>query len=163
MKDALATAGAQAKIVSQFGGRVRGASGETMEVDKMFVAAASVMFDAVFVPGGAESVTTLRRSGEARHFINEAFRHCKPIAATGEGVDLLRAASLEGVQLSTEGLVEDSGVVTAASIRHGLKDRLQDAVGGGPHVSLNDFAEALVQALAAHRFWQRPHKDQVPA
>lgn len=54
----------------------------------------------------------LTQQGDAIHFLNEAFRHCKAIAATGEGVELLQASSIRGVDVSEEQLKSDQGVVT---------------------------------------------------
>ena len=52
----------------------------------------STMFDAVFVPGGAESVNTLSKSGRALHWVREAFGHLKSIAGTGEATELFKIA-----------------------------------------------------------------------
>jgi catalase len=58
---------------------------------------ASVLFDAVFVPGGAQSVKTLARLGDARTFVDEAYKHAKPIAALAEGLEVLTASGLAQV------------------------------------------------------------------
>lgn len=42
-----------------------------------------------FIPGGKENLDQLMMRGDAIHFVNEAFKHHKPIAALGEGVGLL--------------------------------------------------------------------------
>ncbi|WP_342612173.1 catalase HPII [Burkholderia ambifaria] len=54
----------------------------------------SVMFDAVFVCGGDGDGRNLAHSADARHFVREAFKHLKPIAAVGSGRQLLSAAHL---------------------------------------------------------------------
>jgi catalase len=69
-------------------------------VDKTFLTSASVLFDAIYVPGGAESVETLKMQGDAVHFINEAFKHCKPIVAIAEGVELLKTSDIKGLKRS---------------------------------------------------------------
>lgn len=78
----------------------------------------STMFDSVFVPGGANSVGTLRKNGRALHWIREAFAHLKASGAVGEAVNFVRdACSLPGVEFSTSDAVTDSyGVVTAAKV-----------------------------------------------
>ncbi|CAJ36024.1 catalase [Methanocella arvoryzae] len=141
--------GASAKVVSMTQGTLRGSGGGEVMVDKSYETTASVLFDAVFVPGGRESVEALKSQGSAVHFINEAFRHCKPIAATGEGVELLKASSIKGVKLSGEGekgLVSDRGVVTAAETG-----------------DFGQFFEAFRKAIAQHRHWDREKKEMVPA
>jgi catalase len=37
----------------------------------------------------------LKTQGDAIHFIDEAFKHCKAIAATSEGVKLLAASEFK--------------------------------------------------------------------
>ncbi len=53
----------------------------SFEVPKSFLTTASVFYDAVYVPGGINSVATLEAEPDAIHFLNEAFKHCKAIAA----------------------------------------------------------------------------------
>ena len=59
--------------------------------------APSVIYDAVVVLGGG-SAAMLAKSGLAIHFLNEAYRHGKPIAAIGDGSLLLEACSLGEVK-----------------------------------------------------------------
>ncbi|EUC13313.1 UNVERIFIED_ORG: catalase [Burkholderia sp. CF145] len=97
----------------------------------------SIMFDGVVVVGGAQGAKALAQSGDARHFVLEAFRHLKAIAATGAGKDVLSAAHLpekgDGVFIGDDGKV--------------------DAV-------LKPFIEALGQ----HRVWSRRQMaETVPA
>jgi catalase len=148
LKSALRDAGAQAEVVSKFGGMLSGAGGDEVTVDKTFVTTGSVMYDAVLVPGGAASAAALTQQGDARHFVSEAFKHCKPIAALGEGVDLLAASDLAGVTLADGegGVTDDSGVVTSRSASDA------DAV-----------ARQFIDAIAAHRHWGRAQKERVPA
>lgn len=120
-----------------------------MEVDKNFLTAASVMYDAVYVPGGKESIDTLKMQGDAIHFVNETFRHCKPIGATEEGIDLLKIANLPDIkyagQESADKVSSDKGVVTAMK---------------GDSGSFND---SFIAAIEKHRHWDREKKEQVPA
>jgi catalase len=147
VKQALVSAGARAEVVSQFGGVLRSTDGQDVPVDKTFITAGSIMYDAVFVPGGQDSVATLQTQGDARHFVNEAFKHCKPLAAFGDGVDLLIACDLRGVALANagNGIVADAGVITS-----------RDADAGS-------LAQQLIDAIAAHRHWGRSQKQAVPA
>ena len=74
----------------QFLGTLAGDGGEVV-VDRSYVTTASVVFDAVFVPGGRH-VDALRTHGDALHFLSESFKHGKPVGATGVAVELLRLA-----------------------------------------------------------------------
>ena len=162
VRSALEKEGARAKIVSKFLGTLQGEGGQ-VEVDKAYVTTASVEYDAVFIPGGRH-VETLKTHGEALHWINETFKHCKPVGATGEGVELLEAARLEGVRLANgdDGVVAEQGVVTLRNGNGGsVTDRVKSAVGIGD--DLDGFAGKFVEALAEHRHWGRTQKEMVPA
>ncbi|KAK6858109.1 Catalase [Apiospora arundinis] len=78
----------------------------------------STMFDAVFVPGGAESINTLSKSGRAIHWVREAFGHLKTIGGTGEATALLKLAfALPAVTISQDSTAQESyGVVTMGNV-----------------------------------------------
>jgi catalase len=147
--DGLHQGGVIAEIVSDHGGMITGDDGEQLKVNETWATTGSIMYDAVLVAGGRESVGSLRMQGDALHFVNEAFRHCKPIAAAGEAVELLRDSQLRGVDIAGgdrgSRLVADEGVVTGGS------DELASVV------------DEFKAAIAQHRFWMRQQKDQVPA
>ena len=145
VKQALKAAGAHPEVVSKFKGVIKSAEGQEVEVDKTFLTAASVMYDAIYIPGGKQSVEMLKIQGDAIHFVNEAFKHCKTIAATGEGVDLLTASDTPSIT-SSEGLQSDQGIVVSRSA-----------------ADMNAFAQTLIPAIAQHRHWTRAQKKQVPA
>ena len=136
----LEEAGAKPMVVSTRLGTCSGDGGE-IEIDKTFATAASVVFDAVLVAGGSASAATLQGNGDAVHFVNESFKHAKPVAAIGAGIDVLGAASLPGVEQADPGdatTVSDQGVVTA-----------------GAGAGANDMAAQFLEAIAAHRHWDR--------
>jgi catalase len=141
---ALEKEGARTMVVSKFLGSLKGSGGE-VKVDKSYVTTGSIMFDAVLVAGGRESVDALRTHGDALHFISEAFKHGKPIGAVGEGVDLLGLAHLPGISLADEG---------QGRSEHGV---VSDRVGA------DSLASAFLEALAEHRHWGRDLKETVPA
>lgn len=112
----------------------------------------STMFDSVFIPGGADSVATLRKSGRALHWVREAFAHLKAIGAVGEGVDLVRdAAALPGVEFSSsESVVDSYGVVTASRTKpDSFKEVLKMAKGAA------DFVDAYFFAISQHKHFER--------
>jgi catalase len=150
---ALEAGGAKAHIISKHQGMLKSSSGEELEVDKSYVTTASVLYDAVYIPGGKKNVEALKMQGDAIHFVNEAFRHCKPLGATGEGVEFFKAANLPDVQFAGKEsadkeipLISDKGVVTA--------------VNEGDRSAFN---ESFTDAIAKHRHWDREKKEQVPA
>jgi catalase len=146
VKTTLKEAGVKPEIVSKFKGTIESADGQEIMVDKTFLTSASVLYDAICIPGGTESIATLKMQGDAIHFVNEAFKHCKPIAAMAEGVELLQSSDLKGVKISDGSMQNDTGVVTEKSLS-----------------DLNEFGKSFVDAIAQHRFWMREAKEMVPA
>jgi catalase len=112
----------------------------------------SVMVDAIFIPGGEQSIATLSKSGRALHWIREAFGHLKAIGATGEAVDLVnKAIALPEVMVSSSGDVNESyGVVTLRQIKpESFTEAVQIAQGA------TGFLEKLFYAIAMHRNFDR--------
>lgn len=147
VKTALIAQGAVCDVIAKMLGSVTGATGGKVAVDKSAITVDSVTYDAVFVPGGAKSAAALKAMPKALYFIAEAYGHYKPIAAAGDGVDVLKQANLLTVNFSTgtDGAVTDLGVVSSAG-----------EAGGG------NFTKQFIAAIAQHRFWDRPDQDEVP-
>jgi catalase len=55
----------------------------------------SVAFDAVWVPGGADSIKALSADGVALHYLLEAYKHLKAIGISKDGKALLEALRLQ--------------------------------------------------------------------
>lgn len=91
-------AGATPKTVAPRLGVVNGANGNELYADFSFLTGSSVLFDAVYVPGGDASLEALMQQAEASEFVNEAFKHCKAIAANGAGIELLASALRGAIQ-----------------------------------------------------------------
>lgn len=150
VRAALVSAGAEVHVISSKLGTLTADDGSRIDVDQATMHVSSVLYDAVYVPGGDSSVDALKQLGDPIHFIDEAFRHNKPIGATGAGIELLEASRIKGVRLAgpqTLGQVStDRGVVTARSGQ-----------------VLAPFTKAFMEFIAAHRHWDRPEKESVPA
>ena len=110
LKAALEAEGAKALIVAPHLGTVEGSDGKSLTVDKGLATVASVLFDAVFVPGGPQSVNSLIALALPADFVKEAYKHGKVVGAAGEGLDLLKMANITGKALE-DGL--QNGVVAA--------------------------------------------------
>ncbi|MFD0668090.1 catalase [Ramlibacter sp. MAHUQ-53] len=139
LQQALHDAGAVTRVVAAHLGFVSTSSGQQLAVDHALAAAPSVLFDAVMVPAGASSAQALAASGDAVHFVLEAFRHGKALCLIGEGAQLLRAPGGEAASAP--------GVVTG---RNDPATRLP-------------MAQEFMQAIARHRHWGRPGAEAVPA
>jgi catalase len=98
--------------------------GTELEVNHTVLTAESVLFDALYAAGG---IMESRKFGkDAAYFIKEAYSHFKPIGATHEGKDLLKA----------NGIGKSPGVVIGGKL-------------------MKSFAIKFVEALSAHRHWDR--------
>lgn len=95
MKAALKAEGAHAKLLGPTSAPVKTADGKSLPVDASMEGLPSIAFDAVFVPGGAASITALSGDGVALHYLLEAYKHLKAIALHGEAKQLLDVLKLE--------------------------------------------------------------------
>ena len=149
VKNMLMNEGAMTEIVSKFHGKILGNNGGAIETDKSHITTASVLYDGLFIPGGQKSVDAMMMQGDVIQFINEMYKHSKPIAASGEAVSLFQKANIVGARLTgnSEGTVSHMGVVTVSAME-----------------KLVDFVEQFKTAILQHRHWDREkYKDQVPA
>jgi catalase len=99
MKTALLAEGAQCKLIAPHGGFIKDVKGAEVKVDMSFLTAASVIFDAVYIPAGTKG---LLDNVDAIHFINESYRHCKAIAADD---DALLQQTYVAKKLATPGVL----------------------------------------------------------
>ena len=145
MKAALEKEKATIQIIAPRLGFIKGSNGGNIKVDQSLMGAASVLFDAVYIPGGEQSANALVEEADAIHFIDEAYKHCKPIAAEGEGVQLVME-SYVGKKMSEKNNAPDAGLVM------------------NPNGKSARTAREFIDAMAQHRFWEREAKPkQVPA
>lgn len=113
----------------------------------------STLFDALYIPGGAQSALTLRENGRTLHWVREAFHHCKAIAASGEGVDFIQeACQLPGIQLAIKpgdtAPVVSMGVVTVGKFE--TSHEITAKLGSG-----KDFVSLFGVEISKHRCWER--------
>ena len=127
VKHALIAQKALVELIAACAGTITDSAGDLQKVNRAAPNAPSVIYDAVVVLGGA-SAAALAKSGLAIQFVNEAYRHGKPIAAIGDGTLLFDACSF-GDTKATDGVIV-----------------------GGDATAIDDFVEALLQ----HRFPRRP-------
>ncbi|MDR9751246.1 catalase HPII [Pseudomonas sp. SZMC_28357] len=95
LKKALTAEGAHAKVLGPSSAPVTTKDGKTLPVDASMEGLPSIAFDAVFVPGGADSIKALSGDGVALHYLLEAYKHLKAIALNGEAKQLLDVLKLE--------------------------------------------------------------------
>lgn len=140
---ALEAAGAHVNILSNRSGFLQSLGGGKVRIDGHWLDMPSLMFDAVYVPGGEESLSAMRADPDVLHFVQEAYEHGKALAATSHGVDLLRNV---GVSLPThEGGFSCPGVVT-------------DCQGS----SLGELSDRFIEAIVKDRHWRRTEDPVSP-
>lgn len=160
VRAALASAKATTWIIGPRRGRVSSAgeavgSGHGLVADHHFEGQRSTLFDAVFVPSGAEHVKALSENGRAVHWIREAFGHCKAIGAIGDGAAFVKGAielSQVDFNFSTNSEVVTSyGVVTTG--KYDATSAVVDVfkIGPGP----KGFASNFAYEISKHRCWER--------
>jgi catalase len=148
LKEALKAVDVTAEVVSKFGGTIKCSQGQEIEVQQTFLTSASVMFDAIYVPGGTRSIETLKMDAEVLSFVNETFRHYKPMAASAEGIDLLKQSGLKGIDLG--------------QTNSQMRSELGVVVSRDPS-DIKAFSNAFIEAIKEHRHWMRLQKERVPA
>jgi catalase len=136
MRKALMADGGMLKTVGTKLGAIETADGKAVAADFSLLTSASVLFDAVYIPGGPASVAELSANADAYHFVDEAYKHCKAICATGEAADFLNTTFAGKAE-------NDSAVIVAAKP--------------------SDAAADFITAIANHRNWEREMVRMVPA
>ncbi|BBX06616.1 catalase [Mycolicibacterium aichiense] len=114
--------GATPLVTAPLGGVLKSGR-RSVVVERTLLTARSIEFDAVVVAAGTKPAHDIKLV----LLLQEAFRHCKAVAAWGDGADALTAA---GIDLGS------AGVLTADSV-----DR--------------SFTTALGEAVGLHRVWER--------
>ncbi len=141
VRKTLEAGGATVKLIAPRIGAIGSAEDRSIKVDHSFATVSSVLFDAVYVPGGA-SAEALCGNAHAVLFVKEAYKHGKAIAASGEGELLItRAAQSAG---SAEGKFQGPGVFIG---------KTADAA----------FSKRFADAVAQHRFAERVDIDNIVA
>jgi catalase len=137
--------GAIIETVAPHLGEIRSAKGRTVNADKTFSTTHSVLYDAVFMPGGDDAVRTLLSQQPVAPFFMETYAHAKPICIAGAALDAAPRwlPDLEDQALPTgnDQIKEHLGIVM---LRQGNQQ---------------DLADAFLKGVAAYRFWGRARDD----
>jgi catalase len=129
MRTFLENGGAVVKIIAPHLGVIISEEGTEIPVDQSYLTAASVLFDAVFVPAG-KGILDIKNKNEVKEFLTDSYKHCKFIAVEGEGIETLSFAHNDKIS-------RDVGVL--------ISDQIGD----------ENFAASFAAAIAKHRFWER--------
>ncbi len=137
MVESLTNAGANAKIIAPRLGYLTPKKGNQVKIHFSLLTASSVLFDAVYVVGGKSSADAFKSNPAALEFVYEAYKHCKAIAATGTGKDVLDAARVSTQLPGESKSAKDEAVIIGAE-------------GSAARVS-----SEFISAIAKHRNWDR--------
>jgi catalase len=146
MQKALTAGGALGRLVGDRLGPIATTTGDLSAEFTLFTSS-SVLFDAVFVPGGEAGVAMLEADPKAVDFLCEAFKHYKPIAATGAGARLLDAAGITGAKPHPK--AGPDADPSAGVVR-----------GSDPEVAR--VVRGFIAAMGAGRQWARGLKPPIP-
>lgn len=145
VKAALEGEGAIVEVIAPRQNYILSTTDEEIQVHHSFLTAASVLYDAVYVPGGTNSVATVEADADAVHFLNEAFKHCKAIAADAGAMQVIEStyfARKIPTDFSDESVLLDGIVISHDPAK---------------------LAKQFVTAIAQHRFWEREKPRKIPA
>ena len=128
MKKALEKENAMVKLIAPHGGSITCSDKMEHKVDASIATTESVLFDAVYIPGGEKSVEALLEKSKFVKFVKEAYMHCKAIAVDGEGENLLDEAINKDQKDDAAILVNESAkkFITAIA-KHRNWDRMEKA------------------------------------
>ncbi|MBC7994283.1 MAG: catalase [Rhizobacter sp.] len=131
MQEALMNAGAVPVLIAPRLGAVTAEDGTRFDPAGSLENSPSVLFDAVVLPDGEACVTTLARLGQAREFVINQYRHCKPMLVLGASKSMLDLCAISTQLPSGE---QDPGIVV-----------------GAPGADINDTLSSFIEAVALHR------------
>ena len=132
MKKALTGAGAVVEVIAPKLGEVTTVEKDAVvPIDKTLMTVSSVLYDAVYIPGGSKAIAALAQKPDAIDFISQAYKHCKAIAFEADGDPLIQKTSV-GEDLRA-------------------KKKLTGIISG----TQKDLSKDFIKAIAQHRFWER--------
>ena len=145
VKEMLEAKGAVVELIASKLGSIISENDVVFSIPKSFLTTASVLYDAVYVPGGINSVATLAAEPDAIHFLNEAFKHCKPIAADEQALQVIEETYFYKKMPGefTDEVALTKGIVISSDIEK--------------------LGSNFISAIAMHRFWDREKLEKIPA
>lgn len=95
LKNQITAKGGKIKTIAPALGEVAANDGTMIVIDETLFNTASVLFDAVYIPGGKKSVKALAAEADAVHFIAEAYKHCKAIGYDADAAEIINLTGIE--------------------------------------------------------------------
>jgi len=145
IKQALEAEGATVHVIAPRLGSIVDEEDRQIPVEESFLTAASVLYDAVYLAGGINSSATLEADANAVHFLNEAFKHCKAIAADSSAMQVLEATYFH------------KKLPASYTEKNALAEGIAISADTGK------LAKIFTKMIAQHRFWDREVTRKIPA
>jgi len=128
MKTALEDGNAVVNIVAPHGGSIKCDTDMEHKVAASIDTTESVLYDAVYIPGGQSSIDALLENMKYVKFINEALKHCKAIAAASGAEKLLEKTYISDFKDDSAICIgSDPTNFVQAIARHRNWDRMKQA------------------------------------
>lgn len=112
--DALLSQGAVPRILSIKLGKLVTAQGHPLEVEATMETMPSVLFDALVIADGENSIGNLAVDGHTVEFLRDQYRHCKPMLVPSDATGLLQKAGIQTLlpdgSNDTSLLIADDGI-----------------------------------------------------
>ncbi|MGJ8666990.1 MAG: catalase [Patiriisocius sp.] len=125
MRTALEKEHAVVHIIAPHGGIITCSEGMKHKVDASIATTESVLFDAVYIPGGEKSIKALLKNKKYVKFLNEMLKYCKAISADNDGETLMDATEIKNFKENDDAIF------------------------------VNGNAKDFIKAIANHRNWER--------
>lgn len=133
LKTSLEKKGAEVKIIGTNATAVKSSDGKMIPVDHSLHTVSAVLFDAMYVPSGKESISTLKKLDKVPDFLMDMFKHCKVMGFSADGLALLDETVIKNKVKPAQFL--EFGIIT--------DDNLD---------------KEFIPAMGKHRFWNRESK-----
>ncbi|WP_372916884.1 catalase [Salegentibacter sp.] len=144
MKKTLEDEGAKVDIIAPHSGTLKLSGDKEVKIDNSYITTASVLYDAIYLPAGEKAINKLRDMPEAVFFLNEAFKHCKPIAADSKPEDSILTETFFWKKIKDQNLPE-LGV---------LSNEKENFI---------QLSKDFIESIKKSRFWEREKTDDIPA
>lgn len=127
--------GATPVLIGPKVGSVKSKQGNILAIEHSFLTEASVLYDALFIPSGDGSIKALSAEPDVFQFVNEVYRHCKPMAFGAGAEEILSHTYIKKND-------DDWGILVETA---------------------NKQLDEFVKTVAKHRIWARESFRKVPA
>lgn len=117
--EALLQESAVPRVLSLRLGKITGAKNEELNAEATLEATPAVLYDALIIAGGKQSIENLDCSARTVEFLRDQYRHCKPILILDEAEQLLQKANINRTLMNGD---TDPALVVTEDWQVGIKD-----------------------------------------